>query len=146
MNYKESTFEEISEKVDQLLEIKAEDLDGEAIKNPKIFSEINRMYIQKSRKLYELTNQQDKLEHKRKRYYSGKETAEVYKKEPLNEAILKSDIDSYMAIDPLIVEMRSLVKECERIVKYLEDAKAQLRQRGFDIKNAIDYRRLMLGG
>lgn len=145
MEFKESSYEDIEKRVDTLLNIDPDNLDGEAVRNPKIFTELNRMYIHKSRKLGELTIQLDKLEHRRKRYYGGKETAEVYKKEPLTEAILKSDIDSYMSIDPLIIEMRGLVKECEMTVKFLEDAKGQLRSRGFDIKNAIEYRKLMLG-
>lgn len=145
MNHKEATYEEIETEVDRLLSINPDDLDREAIRNPKIFTNLNRMYVQKSRRLSELYNALNKLEHKRHRYYAGKATAEEYKKEPLTEAILKTDIPSYMNIDPLVSELRDHVKECERVVKFLEDAKGQLRQRGFDIKNAIDYRKMMLG-
>lgn len=144
-DWKEATYEQIEAEVDRLLAINPDDLDGEAIRGPKIFTSLNRMYIQKSRKLSELSNALNKLEHKRNRYYGGKESADTYKKEPLTEAILKTDIPSYMNIDPLVVEMRTIVKEAERCVKFLEDAKGQLRQRGFDIKNALDFRRMMLG-
>ncbi len=142
---KDSSYEQIEEYVDGLLNINGDDLDAEAIRNPKIFSKLSRIYVLRGRKLSELQTQLARLEHKRKRYYSGKETAEVYKKEPLTEAILKTDIDSYMAIDPIIVEMRNLVKEEDRIVKFIEDAKGLLRWRGNDIKNAIEYRKLMMG-
>lgn len=145
MQFKESTYEEIEAEVDRLLNINADDLDGEAIRNSKIFTQLSRMYVQKSRKLSELYTALAKLEHKRNRYYGGKESSEVYRKEPLNEAILKSDIPSHMNIDPLVIEMRDLVKECERTVKFLEESKGQLRARGFDIKNAIEYRKMMLG-
>jgi hypothetical protein len=145
MDHKEATYEEIEGEVDRLLAINPDDLDGEALRNSKIFTSINRIYILKSRKLGELYTALHKLEHKRQRYYAGKESSEVYKKEPLTEAILKTDIPSHMNIDPLVVEMRTIVKETERTVKFLEDAKGQLRQRGFDIKNAIDYRKMMLG-
>jgi hypothetical protein len=145
MQFKESTYEEIEAEVDRLLSINPDDLDGEAIRNSKIFTSISRMYVQKSRKLSELYHALAKLELKRNRYYGGKESSEVYRKEPLTEAILKSDIPSYMNIDPLVTEMRDLVKECERTVKFLEDSKGTLRARGFDIKNAIEYRKMMLG-
>mgnify|MGYP003578716163 CR=1 FL=1 len=144
-NYKEASYEEVAQYVDAILAINPDDLDGAALQNTKIFGWLNRVYIQKSRRLSELMTALDKLEFKRKRYYGGKETAETYKKEPLTEAILKSDIESYMSVDPLIIEMRALVKEEDRIVKFLEDAKGQLRGRGFDIKNAIDYRKMQLG-
>lgn len=142
---KDSSYEDVEKYVDELTHINPDNLDAESIRTPKIFTKLNRIYVLKARRLSELSNQLAKLEHKRKRYYNGKETAEVYKKEPLTEAILKSDVDSYMAIDPLIVELRDLVKEEDRIVKFLEDAKGMLRWRGNDIKNAIEYRKLMLG-
>lgn len=145
MEFKEASYEDIEKRVSDLFAIDPDDLDGEALRNQRIFTELSRMYVHKSRKLAELHTGLAKLEHRRQRYYGGKESAETYKREPLNEAILKSDIPSYMSIDPLVVEMRQLVKECDMTVKFLEDAKGQLRQRGFDINNAITYRKLMLG-
>jgi hypothetical protein len=145
MDFTDSTYEEVSEYIDGLLSIDSEKLDSEAVRNQHIFASINRVYIQKSRKLYSMINKQDKLELSRYRHYNGKETKEHYREEPLTESLLKTDIPLYMNVDPLVIEMRSMVKECERIVKYLEDAKGSLRSRGFDIKNAIDYRKLMLG-
>lgn len=142
---KETSYEEIETYVDGLLAINGDDLDAEAIRNTRIFTKLSRIYVLRCRKLAELHTQLSKLEHKRKRYYSGKETAETYKKEPLTEAILKSDIDSWMDIDPIITEMRGLVKEEDRIVKFIEEAKGMLRWRGSDVKNAIEYRKLMMG-
>lgn len=145
MSYTESTFEEIEKVVESKLVINGDDLDGEAIRNQKIFTEINRIYIHKSRKLGELLDQLAKVEHNRFRHYAGKLTSDHYKREPLTEAVLKQDIPSFMNVDPVVTEMRNLVKECERVVKYLEDAKKSLHSRGFDIRNSIDYRKLMLG-
>jgi hypothetical protein len=142
---KDSSYEEVETYVDGLLDINPDNLDAEALKAPRIFTKLNRIYVVRSRKLAELYTQLSKLEHARRRHFGGKGTAESYKKEPLNEAILKQDIDSYLNIDPLMIEMRSAVKEEDRIVKFLEDAKGQLRSRGFDIKNAIEYRKLMMG-
>lgn len=145
MDYTESTFEDIEKVVESKLIINPDDLDGEAIRNQKIFTELNRIYIHKSRKLGTLTNMLASVELNRYKHYSGKYSGEHYRLDPLPAAILKTDIPSYMSVDSVVVEMRDLVKECERIVKYLEDAKKSLISRGFDIKNAIDYRRLMLG-
>lgn len=145
MSYKEATFEDIEKVVNEELAINPDDLDLEAIRNQKIFGKFSKMYVEKSRHLAELLDQQAKVEFNRYRHYAGKLSGEHYKKEPITEAILKTDIPSYMAIDAVVVEMRNLVKECERTVKYLEESKKSLYGRGFDIKNAIDYRRLMMG-
>jgi hypothetical protein len=145
MNYSEATYEEISKHVESLLEINSDNLDMEAIKNQKIFVEINNIYVQLGRKLFKETTQKDKVEHARYRHYNGKMPAEHYKKNPLNEAVLKGDIKHMMNIDDVVVEIRSMVAETERIVKFLEDAKTQIKSRGFDIKNAIAWRQLMMG-
>lgn len=144
-DWKEASYEQIESEVDRLLTINPDELDAEAIRGSKIFTSINRIYVQKSRQLGELLKLQAKVEVKRQRYYAGKEPAEVYRKEPLTEAVLKTDIPMYMNIDPMVTEIRDLVKECERCVKFLEDTKGQLRQRNFDIKNALDFRKMMLG-
>lgn len=145
MDYTDKSYEEIVDIVEKMLVIGTDDLDEEAKKAQKIFTDLNRIYIQFSRKLYKLINQQDKIEMKRNRYYAGKASAAEYKAEPLHEAILKTDIPHYMNIDPLVVEMRTLVKECEHIVKFLEDSKGSLRSRSYDLRAAIDFRKLMMG-
>lgn len=144
-DWTEATYEQIEAEIDRLLAINPDELDAEALRGGKVFTAINRIYIQKSRQLGKLLNLQARVEQKRQRYYAGKESAEVYKKEPLTEAILKTDIPMYMSTDEVVTEVRNLVKEAERCVKFLEDSKGQLRQRGFDIKNALDFRRMMLG-
>lgn len=146
MNYSELTFEELVKIVEDLLVIKSDDLDAEALRGQKIFTQLNLIYIQVSRKLALLTKQKDTVEFNRTRHYSGKLTSLHYKNDPLPESILKTDIPNHMNVDPIVVEIRDMVRECERVVKFIEDAKGSLRSRGFDIKNAIDYRKLMMGG
>ena len=139
------TFEEISTYVDSLLAINGDNLDTASIENPKIFTQLHRMYVQAGRKLEKMLNQKDKVEHLRTRHYNGKMPAEHYKKDPLNEAVLKTDIPMMLNIDPIVVEVRSIVKEQERIVEYLEEAKKQLKSRSYDIKTAVEWRKIMMG-
>lgn len=146
MNYNELTHDQIIDEVDKLLDIDSDNLDAEAIRNQKIFGTIQRIYRQRASKLIGLMEQKDAVEMKRTRFYSGKLSAEEYKKEPLRESILKTDIPKYLDNDDLVKEIRKLVKEEEMVVKYLEEAKGSLRSRGFDIKNAIEWRKLMMGG
>lgn len=144
-DFSNSTYEEINSHVDTLLSISSENLDAESIRNTKIFTELHKIYVIRARKLIKLKTEKDKLEQKRKRHYEGKMPAEHYKKEPLNEAVLKSDIPILMNIDPLVIEIRGLVDEEEKIVEFLEASKGMLKTRSFDIKNAIAWRQLMMG-
>lgn len=145
MTYDQMTYEEISVAVENLLEISSDNLDAESIKQQKIFTKLNDMYVQYSRKLYKLIQQKDKVEFNRIRHWTGKMPAAHYKAEPQPDAILKADVPQYMNTDPVVLEIRGLVAESERIVKFLEDSKGSLKSRGFDIKNAIQWRQLMMG-
>lgn len=145
MNYTEATYEELNDEIEKLLDINPTTLDAEAIRNQKIFTELNRMYVQTSRKLMKLTNQKNEVELHRYRHFNGKMTSAHYKEYPLDVAIVKTDIPKYLDSDPVVVEIRGLLKEQEMIVKLVEEAKASLKSRGFDLKNAIEYQKLMSG-
>lgn len=145
MKFEEMSYEQVIDHVDSLLAVNSEALDEASLANMKIFSQIERVYATHFKKLKVLMRQQDKVEHVRWRRYTGKWTALQYKEEPLTEAVLKSDVDKYMAIDPQVVEIRHLVDEQEKLVKYLENAKGMIRQRGFDIKTALDFQKFMAG-
>lgn len=140
-----SKVEDIIDQVDKLLMIDSDNLDAEALRNTRIFAEINRIYIREARLLTKLDVMKNKVEIKRFRFYSGKETSEHYKKEPLRESLLKTDIPQHMNIDPQVIEIRAMYNEQEKIVKFLEESKWTLKSRGEDIKNAIAWRRLMMG-
>lgn len=140
------TFEEVVTLVENMLEVGADSaLDEELLKQPKIFGVLERLYSVHSRKLSILHRQRMAVEAVRERHYGGKMTGEHYKKDPLPEAILKSDIPKKINQDPQVLEIRGLHEEQDRIVTLIEKSKDQLRQRSWDIKNMIDYRKMILG-
>lgn len=146
MNLNElETFEQIADHVENLLNIDSDNLDAEALRNSKIFVELNRIYTIQSRKLIKLIQQSDKVEHAWSKHYAGKQTREWYKQNPQNEAVLKGDIPLLLKVHPEVLEVKGLVVEQERICKFLEDSKDRLKSRTFDLKNAIEFRKMMMG-
>jgi len=141
----ELSFDELVDKLEVLLGINSENIDAEALRSNKIFGEVQRLHGHAARKLKTLLVQQKQVQMHRWKRYAGKWTSQQYKDEPLGEAVLKTDIDRYMAIDPVMVEINAIVDEQDRIMKLLEDAKAQYKQRTWDIKNAIEFRRMISG-
>lgn len=139
------TLEEVLAIIEKELSINDEKLDGEALRQVRIFSTIQRLHMQHTRILEVKLREQLQLKMKLVRYYSGKATAEEYKARPLREAILKSDVDAYVKVDPLTLEMSSLVEEQERIVKAIEEAKQQLNDRTRLLRIALDFRRMNQG-
>jgi hypothetical protein len=139
-------MQEIIDKVNQMLAVDEANLDREIIRQTKIFSDIQGIYLTEVRKLRDLNVKQDKLKLDRWMYYNGKAPAAVYKKDPMNYTILKSDIDKYLAADALLSEMKMLVGEQEDLVKFLEDALKRIQSRGYELKTAIDWKKWIAGG
>lgn len=140
------THEEVVSLLEDLLDIGADsDLEVEIKKQPKIFAVLERLYSVHSRKLAILHTQRAKVERLRTMFYDGKLPASHYQKEPLAVAVLKSDIPKLLDTDVQMTEMRALYNEQDRLVKSIERAKEQLRSRTWDLKNIIEYRKLLLG-
>jgi hypothetical protein len=139
------TLEEIMDSVDKQLEIDAGNLGNESLRQVKIFSAIQRMYVTETRKLETTITNFEKVKAKRTQYYSGKATAEEYKAEPLRVSVLKGDIPDLLKVDPKMIETKGILNEQERIVKYLEDSKKQLAERNFNLRLAIDFQKTQLG-
>lgn len=139
-------MQEIIDKVNGMLAVDEANLDVEIIRQTKIFSDIQGIYLTEVRKLRDLNVKQDKLKLDRWMYYNGKAPAAVYKKDPMNYTILKSDIDKYLAADALLSEMKMLVGEQEDLVKFLEDSLKRIQSRGYELKTAIDWKKWIAGG
>lgn len=139
-------FDDVVEDVETLLAISSGDLSMESMKFVHIFTTLSRYNRIHSKKLLRLMQLKDKLVVKLQKHYGGKMTAEHYKQHPLPVIPDKKDIDKWIRADDLMVEMEELVRDQEHIVSLIEDAMKQANNRGYAIKNAIDYQRLMQEG
>ena len=85
------------------------------------------------------------LKRKKWEYYTGKAEPEVYRDNPFDHKVLKADLHIYMDSDEDLIKAKQKVEyyamcmdSCERILK-------QIQQRGWDIKNAIEWRKFVDG-
>ena len=85
------------------------------------------------------------LKRKKWEYYGGKSDPEVYREKPFDHKILKQDIPLYLDSDEELIKAKQKVEyyrmcqdSCERILK-------QIQSRGWDIKNAIEWRKFVDG-
>jgi len=85
------------------------------------------------------------LKRKKWEYYGGKSDPEVYRDKPFDHKILKQDIPLYLDSDEELLAAKHkmdyhkmCMDTCERILK-------QIQNRGWDIKNAIDWRKFLDG-
>ena len=78
-------------------------------------------------------------------YYGGKAYAKVYVTKPFDLKVLKSDLSIYIESDEEIIQSEHKVAYLETVVKYIEGVLKSINSRGWDIKNAIDWKKFEAG-
>ncbi|CAL9976494.1 hypothetical protein VPHK469_0016 [Vibrio phage K469] len=142
---KTDTLEDLQDEMEKLFELDSINLDKEALRQDRVFFEVQRYYIQEGRVLRFLIEKFESVKLYRRKYYLRQLPSKVYEAEPLNPFPLKTEVDQYLKADSLVWEMRNLTEEQEMKVKYLEDCLSRARSRSFDIKNAIQWRCMLEG-
>lgn len=121
------------------------ELDHESLNVPKLYSKYLAEHFNCARTYMNLKERKDKLYLERWRYYMGKQTDEYYAKNPLNEKVLKTDVDKYMLADSMMVKMNRAVGLQKSILEYLEGILKEIQRRGFHIRAALDYLKFQNG-
>ena len=78
-------------------------------------------------------------------YYTGKADPAVYQTKPFNLKILKQDVDKYIEADEDYIKLKQKVEYLKTICDYLDKTIKQISNRGFLIKDAIEWRKFTSG-
>ena len=138
-------LEQIQELAEKDLKINDTELDLESLKTPQLHNKYMK-HLTKFKLL--LTRAEDDLRTIRLfkwEYYTGKSDPQVYQQKPFNLKILKQDVDKYIEADEEIQKATQKVKYLETVVDFLDRTIRQIANRGFTIKNAIDWRKFTSG-
>ena len=138
-------LDELKIQVQRDLKIDDEHLDTESLKN----QEIKATYLDhKSR--YELLLFKAKGDYKRLyrekwEYYGGKADAKIYATKPFDLKVLKTDLAVYITSDEEIINAENKVGYLETVVDYIKGVIKSVDNRGWDIKNAIEWKKFEAG-
>ena len=139
------TLDELKLQVQRDLKVDNEHLDTESLKN----QEIKANYLDhKSR--YELLLYKAKGDYKRMyrekwEYYGGKSDAKIYATKPFDLKVLKTDLSVYISSDEEIIDAENKVGYLETVVDYIKGVIKSVDNRGWDIKNAIEWKKFEAG-
>ena len=139
-------IEDIMNEAEKYLQIDETNLAKESLETPKIYGKLLRIRTNESLLLQKYKFQIKKLYQDKRDYYLGRADPEVYKTKPFDLKILKSEVDSYIEADDEINDLNLKIEVQSEKVEYLDNVLKQIANRGFLIKNAIDFQRLMNGG
>ena len=139
------TLDELKLQVQKDLRVDDEHLDTESLKN----QEIKAKYLDhKSR--YELLLFRAKGDYKRMyrekwEYYGGKADAKIYASKPFDLKVLKTDLAVYITSDEEIINAENKIGYLETVVDYIKGVIKSVDNRGWDIKNAIEWKKFEAG-
>ena len=139
------TLDELKLQVQRDLKVDNEHLDTESLKN----QEIKATYLDYKTR-YELLLFKAKGDYKRMyrekwEYYGGKADAKIYATKPFDLKVLKTDLAVYITSDEDIINAENKVGYLETVVDYIKGVIKSVDNRGWDIKNAIEWRKFEAG-
>ena len=141
-------FEEIQKLWSGDCEIDETELSQESVKIPQLHNKYLILFHDERLRLRTMKFDHSKLLKVKREYYSGRmdETElEAYDWEPFQYKLLKADVQEYIDADDDMIEGKKKISLQEEKVDYLEAIVKGLSNRGYLIKNAIDWKRFTEG-
>ena len=122
------------------------ELDTEALNVPVLHGKYLKLFYEQKLRLKKFKIQYKTLNKTLSEYYRGElnnpEDLKVIGREPWEKHVLKADIQQYIEGDQQMVDLVTRMVYQEQVVSLLEDIMRSINNRGFQIKNAIDWRKL----
>jgi hypothetical protein len=138
-------LEKLQLEVDKDLKINDTELDLESLKTPQLHNKYLK-HLTKFKLLLSRAEGDLAIIQKLKwEYYTGKADPQVYAQKPFDLKILRTDVDKYIDSDEEIIKAKQKVHYLQATVDFLDRTIRQIANRGFTIKNAIDWRRFTSG-
>ena len=138
-------LDELKLQVSQDLRVDDEHLDTESLKN----QEIKAKYLEHKSKfellLFKAKGDYKRLYREKWEYYGGKADAKIYASKPFDLKVLKTDLGVYISADEEIMDAENKIGYLETVVDYIKGVIKSIDNRGWDIKNAIEWKKFEAG-
>mgnify|MGYP003640373662 CR=1 FL=1 len=138
-------LEQLQDLADKKLKINDTELDLESLKTPQLHNEFLKHLTKFKLMLSRAETEYSVLKKDKWEYYTGKADAAVYALKPFDLKILRTDIDKYLDADIDLQKAKQKVDYLETTVDFLDRTIRQIANRGFAIKNAVDWRKFTSG-
>jgi len=138
-------LEKLQEQADKDLKINDTELDLESLKTPQLHNQYIKHLTKYKLMLSRAETEYNIMKKEKWEYYTGKADASVYAEKPFDLKILRTDIDKYLDSDIDLQKQKQKVDYLNTTVDFLDRTIRQIGNRGFTIKNAIDWRKFTSG-
>ena len=138
-------LEKLQEQADKDLKINDTELDLESLKTPQLHNQYMKHLTKYKLMLSRAETEYNVMKRDKWEYYTGKADASVYAEKPFDLKILRTDIDKYLDSDMDLQKQKQKVDYLNTTVDFLDKTIRLISNRGFTIKNAIDWRKFTSG-
>ena len=139
------TLDELKLEVYMALKVNDEKLDTEALKNQELYAKYLDHKSRFELLLHKAKGDYKKLYREKWEYYGGKADAKVYANKPFDLKVLKTDLGVYISADEEIIDAENKIGYLETVVDYIKGVIKSVDNRGWDIKNAIEWKKFEAG-
>ena len=122
-----------------------DELSDESKKIPSLHCEYIKLYNEFNLMKKNTEFQLKCMMRERWEYYTGKADPKVYQEEPFDFKVMKQDVDRYLYGDKKIQKLQMKIEYQSQCVFFLESVLTQIRDRQWQIRNAIEFQKLTLG-
>lgn len=141
-------LEELKNSITKDSQIDSTELGNESLKIPQIHSKYLNMLTELRLLLSKLQHDFAILRLRKWKIYTGKasqEELELWKEEPFDLDILKTDVDKFMDADKSLIDLKLKISLNETKIKMIEEFLKAVNNRNFMIRSAIDWQKMMNG-
>ena len=122
-----------------------ENLDSESLKNQKLKAKYLEHKTRYQLLLQKANGDYQRMYREKWEYYGGKADAKVYVAKPFDLKVLKTDLGVYISADEEIIDAENKIGYLETVVDYIKGVIKSVDNRGWDIKNAIEWKKFEAG-
>ena len=138
-------LETLQNQADVDLKIDDTELDLESIRTPQLHNKYLKLFTKYSLQLKKAKDDYDGLYKFKWEYYTGKATLSVYKAEPFDLKVLKSDVHIYLNADEELQKLGQRQEYLNVVVVYLERVLREINNRNWNIRNTIEWKKFLHG-
>jgi len=140
------TLEELQKEArTDLIILDQERLDQESYKNQNIKPKWLEYRTKYDQLLIMAKANHQKMYREKWEYYGGKAEAKVYVAKPFDLKVLKTDLQMYINSDEEILNLQGKIAYYESIIKYIDGIIKSIDNRGWDIRNATEWKKFEAG-
>ena len=122
-----------------------EHLGSESLKNQKIKIKYLDQRSRFQLLLQKANGDYQRMYREKWEYYGGKSDVKVYVAKPFDLKVLKNDLAMYITSDEEVIALMDKIGYLEIVIKYLEGIIKSIDNRGWDIKNTIEWKKFEAG-